>query len=508
MDQAVRDSDVGSFVAELVAIIGKRPAVDFLYKAITALQESARESDFISRTEEHKSEATDIISLTRSNSIISFEVLDSVFTYLDYPSLCKASEVCKAWHNLALDPTFWSSFGPSPRMSIPPLYAPHVELSSLIHLPRFYFLHKIDLSPWKNEVDGEWVANNLTHLQKLRHISLHECKRTTFTTPGLTRLISLTSIDLSTTALGNLVSNESLAIVQKLTNLVRINLFYCEKINDYGLHHLVTLPKLQHLDLGNCYRLTSFGVSVLSPLASTLISLSLKSITRSNFSIDDDGLKSLSAFSKLTSLDVGYCKRITDKGMSYLSHLQSLTHIGLADTMVTDEGITGLRRLSNLKSLDIADCRMLTTAAPKLVSFYFPSLRSISLKGIPFGKHSMWNLAGLKVFNHLEELDFTNTYISDEMMVQEHCKAGIALKTLNLSYCTDITDLSIYNVCTSMPQLRHLYLTHCHSLTDKALEHLEYATNLSIVDLSGIYSLTQNGLHRLHKNRPDLKVVK
>lgn len=195
--------------------------------------------------------------------------------HLDYHSLCRASEVCRSWRVLALDPCFWTFFNPvaHERFTLPPLvYSPSAspsssssppppfpaspspsssssssssslsiispfpssslawDLGSLLRLPRFSQLHSIDLSPWKDYVDDQWIVDNLSHLKHLRDLSLVDCKSVKFIHPDLANLVGLTSINLGTSQMGQLISNSSIEILKCLTNLRKINLHYCEKV--------------------------------------------------------------------------------------------------------------------------------------------------------------------------------------------------------------------------------------------------------------------------------------
>lgn len=131
-----------------------------------------------------------------------------------------------------------------------------------------------------------------------------------------------------------------------------------------------------------------------------------------------------------------------------------------------------------------------------------PVLRSLTLRGIPLGNHrypsfclcdvfinfcSVWNLSGLRECPNLEEIDFTNTYIDDQILYprkfisvpfyclmllrdERYTKVGVALKTMNLSYCSGITDVGVRSVCIALPRLQRLILSRCHRLTDAVCE--------------------------------------
>ena len=236
------------------------------------------------------------LSLMQDTGYISPEVLERVFCYLSYPALCKVSQVfislpnlppllilsslylahlplppyifsffvlfslliiswseltiqqvCCAWRDLALHPNFWSTFAPDAyaNITLPHLSCSGVDdvddvddvndtfdMRAVLRLPRFAQLHSLDLTPWKDNVEDEWLVANLGHLHNLRHLSLYDCSKVKFEHPDLaSRLHHLMSLNLGTLAMGQLVSDHSLAVVRQLTNLRRVDLHYCEKVS-------------------------------------------------------------------------------------------------------------------------------------------------------------------------------------------------------------------------------------------------------------------------------------
>jgi hypothetical protein len=77
--------------------------------------------------------------------------------------------------------------------------------------------------------------------------------------------------------------------------------------------------------------------------------------------ITDRGLCALSRLSlpRLRVLDLGYCRMISDRGISCLPSLTSVRRLGLLGCPgVTGEGLTSLRRMKGLQELDLRGCEV------------------------------------------------------------------------------------------------------------------------------------------------------
>jgi hypothetical protein len=82
---------------------------------------------------------------------------------------------------------------------------------------------------------------------------------------------------------------------------------------------------------------------------------------KSTIGITDLGLRELSTLSKLMTLDLTFCYRVSDWGISFLRGLPQLQELNITDcTNCTDAGLASLHPLSNLHKLTVDGCHGLT----------------------------------------------------------------------------------------------------------------------------------------------------
>ena len=156
----------------------------------------------------------------------------------------------------------------------------------------------------------------------------------------------------------------------KLTSLI---LDYCKEITDKGLAFLaINSPKLQFLELAYCEKITDQGLAQL-----VLPQLTNLNLTGPKEDITDLGLFFLMKnCPNLTSLNVSFCKKITDKGLERLS-LSKLTSLDLQQCEeVTDVGLGFLaRNHPNLRLLNIYDCKKITAKGRAQLFLNLPNIK-------------------------------------------------------------------------------------------------------------------------------------
>ncbi|EQC41183.1 hypothetical protein SDRG_01159 [Saprolegnia diclina VS20] len=142
-----------------------------------------------------------------------------------------------------------------------------------------------------------------------------------------------------------LCTDATLALVaQHLPRLTHLNLHGCKRISDDGCKYLAQLSQLQFLDLSFCPRIGDFGLQHLRAL-------------------------------RLESLKLNMCRNVTDGGLLALQDMPSLLELGLSCTQITSVGLLSLANNSaaNLHVLDLSGCAVddasvaaVLKAAPRL----------------------------------------------------------------------------------------------------------------------------------------------
>lgn len=120
------------------------------------------------------------------------------------------------------------------------------------------------------------------------------------------------------------LTDQSLAAVQHLTNLHRLDLDGIQNFSDSGILHIGNLLLLRHLYFGGCSRVTDNGLVHLSGL------VELQDLQLTGFSsITDTGLQYLLSLVKLQSLVLNLCSLLSDGIVPILAQLPVLREVHL-----------------------------------------------------------------------------------------------------------------------------------------------------------------------------------
>mmetsp|Transcript_7059 Transcript_7059/g.17934 ORF Transcript_7059/g.17934 Transcript_7059/m.17934 type:complete len:177 (+) Transcript_7059:52-582(+) len=156
-----------------------------------------------------------------------------------------------------------------------------------------------------------------------------------------------------------MVSDTGVAELASLGVPTNISLAGCRWVSDAGVATLARcLPMLASLNLTYCKLITDAALHHLARLPS-LRSLVLDGCRQ----ITDAGVAALARCTSLSLLAVAGCSRITDTGLSSLSTLAGLTHLDVS--ACGDVTGTGLRALAGLPLvyLDITYCERVSESA-------------------------------------------------------------------------------------------------------------------------------------------------
>ncbi|CAK7351955.1 unnamed protein product [Dovyalis caffra] len=273
-------------------------------------------------------------------------------------------------------------------------------------------------------------------------------------------------------------------------SLKELSFSKCSGVTDDSLSFLVQAHKeLRKLDITCCRKITYDSVESITSSCTSLTSLRMESCSLvpkeafvlfgqrcqlleeldvTDTKIDDEGLKSISRCSNLSSLKVGICLNITNDGLKHIgsgcSKLKELdlyrslgiTDVGIAavtvgcpkleiiniayNDKVTDASLKSLSRCSRLKVLEIRGC---------------PHVSSKGLSAIAIGCRKLMVLDIKKCFN-----------INDSAMLPL-AQFSQNLKQINLSYCS-VTDVGLLALA-SINRLQNMTMLHLRGLTPNGL---------------------------------------
>ncbi|KAH9716583.1 F-box/LRR-repeat protein 3 [Citrus sinensis] len=273
-------------------------------------------------------------------------------------------------------------------------------------------------------------------------------------------------------------------------SLKELSLSKCSGVTDEELSFVVQSHKeLRKLDITCCRKITYASINSITKTCTSLTSLRmeccklvsweafvligqqcqyLEELDITENEVNDEGLKSISRCSKLSSLKLGICSNITDEGLkhvgstcSMLKELDLYRSSGITDVgvvavshgcpsleminiayneRITDTSLISLSECLRLKVLEIRGC---------------PRISAIGLSAIAMGCRQLAMLDIKKCFN-----------INDNGMIPL-AQYSQNLKQINLSYCS-VTDVGLIALA-SINCLQNMTILHVVGLTPNGL---------------------------------------
>lgn len=213
-----------------------------------------------------------------------------------------------------------------------------------------------------------------------------------------------------------------------------------------------------------------------------------------SFRLTNDMIAELGRFSEITSLDCG-ANTLDPANIHYLGpHLQDLDLSWSQD--ITDPAMS-LSHLPILKCLDVSYCPITSQGICNLADI--KSLKFLILNGLEITDDCISYLPA--------QLEFLSLCMCVQLtdLALEHLATMCFLKELNLGHCkfTDRGVLSLIEIDT----LKILDIHSCFWVRDYHLDQFSGMTGLHELRLTGCTGITMDGLARLARVRPDLKIT-
>ena len=417
----------------------------------------------------------------------------------------------------------------------------------LAHLARLELLEELDLVS-----KGRLNDVGLVHLSKLPRLRYLLLQGKNFTDTGTIHLKNIPSLKIL--HLGFLTQLTDAAIVQlsQIPALERLSLHWNENITNSSMMYLTKLNSLRMLDIKHS-KVTDEGLEHLAQIKS------LENLTLPDGGVTDAGVEHISQLHNLKYLWAGSrsSSPLTDKSLLFIGKLRNLEELYIGGTCFSDEGMKHIAKLTNLKRLSIF-------TANKLTNKGLTELAGLkSLTNFMLGKSAGVSVSGLKSLNNFKNLnnlllrdirqdtlfmdisDLTElkdliiilhkerkggSFVSDSFKNEDWaCLAnltkikrlqitGVGIDNKGVKHLSGLTNLEYINIiCPGESKINDQalkYLRNMHKLnrlcikdghfTDKALDYLVDLPSLSRLELTSDFAFSTKAIRDFQQHNPNI----
>lgn len=280
------------------------------------------------------------------------------------------------------------------------------------------------------------------------------------------------------------------------------------------MKQMVRVKSLRIITLDSCVNITDDGIKSLKVIAEQLQVLSLANC----INISDNGLDVIGQLtSHLTIFNVNNCPNVTHNIlMLFAKKNKLLTTLHAASCYITDDGMSELCNYlsaKSLTSLDISFCREITDysiltlaqCCPSLNHLNICSLSRVTTRSLKSLVSKCWYLRTL-ICEDLFLLTDDTFYFDMEGDGRLQAEAAFMRQFIKLNFrdCVNITDDGIKQITNRCRQVESFILRGCDKITDITLSHFVYINplegphaftdSLKIIDISFCCGITANGI--------------
>ncbi|XP_047166755.1 F-box protein At3g58530 isoform X1 [Vigna umbellata] len=272
----------------------------------------------------------------------------------------------------------------------------------------------------------------------------------------------------------------------RYSHVKQINLEFARDVEDT---HLIlikdkcfsSLQSLESLNLNACQKISDTGIEAITSCCPQLKSFSIYW----NIRVSDLGLQYIVKNCKhIVDLNISGCKNISDQGVQVIAD-----------------------NYPELESLNLTRCVKLTDESLMSLLPKCLSLRSLNLYALSSFTGAAYRNLGL--LSRLKFLDLCGAQnLSDEgLSCISKCKN---LESLNLTWCTRVTDEGVISIAKGCTYLQFLSLFGIVGVTDKSLEELSKSCSnkITTLDVYGCIGIKNRSREYLLQLFPYLKCFK
>ncbi|KAF7806390.1 EIN3-binding F-box protein 1 [Senna tora] len=303
------------------------------------------------------------------------------------------------------------------------------------------------------------------------------------------------------------ITNKSLmAIAEGCPNLTTLNIESCPKIGNEGLQAIArNCPNLQSISIKDCPLVGDHGVSSLLASASNLSKVKLQALNITDFS-----LAVIGHYGKaITNLALSDLHNVSERGfwvMGVAQGLQKLISLTITSCRgVTDASIEAMGKgCANLKQMCLRKCCFVSDNGLVAFAGAAGSLESLQLEECNRVTQSGVIVALSNLKTKLKSLTLVKCMGIKDIDVDESMLSRcMSLRSLTIRNCPGVGSASLAVVGKLCPQLQVIDLTGLYGITDAGLLPLleNCEAGLVKVNLTGCWNLTDNiisALSRLH----------
>jgi F-box and leucine-rich repeat protein GRR1 len=280
------------------------------------------------------------------------------------------------------------------------------------------------------------------------------------------------------------------------------------EVSDGTLAPLSVCKRVERLTLTNCTKLTDLSLEAMLEDNRSLLALDVTSVD----SITDRTMYALAKNAvRLQGLNITNCKKITDKSLEEVAkncrHLKRLKLNGC--TQLTDRSIIAFAmNCRYILEIDLHDCKNLADESITTLITEGPQLRELRLAHCwRITDQAFLRLPSEASYESLRILDLTDCGELQDSGVQKIVYAAPRLRNLVLAKCRNITDRAVLAITRLGKNLHYIHLGHCSRITDVGVAQLVKLCNrIRYIDLACCTNLTDNSVMQL-ATLPKLKRI-
>lgn len=300
------------------------------------------------------------------------------------------------------------------------------------------------------------------------------------------------------------VGDDDLAGFMTCSKLERLVVGGCKNVSDAALSGLVDRNRgLVSLDLSGLGQLGHVTFMTVAARCSSLQGLNLSECS----AIDNDDLLAIAkGCPELRRIKLNKCSKIGDRAVLALAEPRQLLELDLEGCSdVSSASLKQVLRLCPIRDLKLNLCGAIGDECfAELIRDELPALRSIDLTGCSrITDTSIYHI--VNAASKLRSLSLTRCINLTDRGIVQISRLGKYLHHLHLGHCSNLTDRSVIFLVKYCSRLRYIDLACCYNLTDAAVVALSGLARVKRIGLVKCNSVTNHGILTL-ANAPAIQV--